>query len=147
MGKFENIGKDIPVLLASAFPASPLPLHLSLLLNFPLLITTSLNRPPSVSRSFKVSPCFPVRTQDQNKKQWNKQAQRFEFTLLSLLFSFSVGNGEFHFDGKDGSFIFLTWKNGDTIKILIFVWRMIILMQTLVELSWPCHVLTVLVHQ
>ena len=86
-------------------------------------------------------------TQDQNKKQRNKQAQHFELTLLSVFLSFSVGNGEFHNDGKDVSFIFLTWKNSDNIKILKFVLRMIILMQTLVELSWPCHVLTVLVHR
>ena len=47
-------------------------------------------------------------TQDQNKKQRNKQAQHFELTLLSVLLLFSVGNGEFHNDGKDVSFIFLT---------------------------------------
>ena len=86
-------------------------------------------------------------TQDQNKKQQNKQARHFELTLLLVLLSFPVGTGEFHNDGKDVSFIFLTWKNGDTIEILIFVLLMIILMQTLVELSWPCHVLTVLIHQ
>ena len=47
-------------------------------------------------------------TQNQNKKQGNKQAQHFELTLLSVLLLFSVGNGEFHNDGKDVSFIFLT---------------------------------------
>ena len=47
-------------------------------------------------------------TKNQNKKQRNKQAQHFELTLLSVLLSFSVGNGEFHNDGKDVSFIFLT---------------------------------------
>ena len=47
-------------------------------------------------------------TQDQNKKQGNKQAQHFELTLLSELLSFSVGTGEFLNDGKDVSFIFLT---------------------------------------
>ena len=55
-------------------------------------------------------------TQDQNKKQGNKQAQHFELTLLSVLLSFSVGNGEFYFDGKDGFFIFLTSKNGEILK-------------------------------
>ena len=74
-------------------------------------------------------------TQDQNKKQGNKQAQHFELTLLSVLLSFSVGNGEFHNDGKDVSFIFLTSKNDEIIRILIFVILMIILMQTLAELS------------
>ena len=79
--------------------------------------------------------CQGEGTQEQNKKQRNKQAQHFELTLLLVLLSFSVGNGEFHLDGKDGSFIFLTAKNGEIIKILIFVILMIILMQTLVELS------------
>ena len=51
--------------------------------------------------------------------------------FLSLL----VGNGEFHNDGKDVFFIFLTSKNDEIIKILIFVILMIILMQTLAELS------------
>ena len=41
-------------------------------------------------------------TQDQNKKQGNKQAQHFELTLLSVV------KGEFHNDGKDVSFSFLT---------------------------------------
>ena len=50
-------------------------------------------------------------------------------------FRFQLEIGEFHNDGKDVSFIFLTLKNGETIKILIFVLRMIILMQTLVKLS------------
>ena len=47
-------------------------------------------------------------TQDQNKKQRNKQAQHFEPTLLLVLLSFSVWTGEFHDDGRDVSFIFLT---------------------------------------
>ena len=47
-------------------------------------------------------------TQDQNKKQRNKQARHFELTLLLVLLSFSVGTGEFLNDGKDVSFIFLT---------------------------------------
>ena len=74
------------------------------------------------------------RTQDQNKKQGNKQAQHFELTLLSVLLSFSVGTGEFLNDGEDVSFIFLTWKNYETIKILIYavtyeilIWAVIIL--------------------
>ena len=76
-----------------------------------------------------------MQTRDEVEGLQNCKLQHFEFTLLSVLLSFSVGNGEFHFDGKDGSFIFLTSKNGEIIKILIFVILMIILMQTLVELS------------
>ena len=38
-----------------------------------------------------------------------------------MLLSSLVGNGEFHDDEKDDSFIFLTRKNGETIKMLIYV--------------------------
>ena len=55
-----NWKKIIILVLFASTPYPPPPLHLSLLLNLPLVITRSLKRAPFVSRSFTVSPCFPV---------------------------------------------------------------------------------------